>query len=75
MNKRKTALAIPDKDRKQLEAITRSRTESASRVQRAKILLMYAKGEKIINITRQLSTTRPLVYRAIDKALAFGAVS
>lgn len=74
MNKRKAALAIPDKDREQLEAIARSRIESASRVQRAKILLMYAKGEKIINITRQLSTTRPLVYRAIDKALAFGAL-
>jgi transposase len=69
----KPKLTMTDKDYKQLETITRSRTESASRVQRAKILLMYSRGEKITAITRQLNTTRPLVYRAIDKALSFGA--
>lgn len=70
----KPKLAISDKDHKKLETIARSRTESASRVQRATILLMYSKGEKITTITRELNTTRPLVYRAIDKALAFGAL-
>jgi len=70
----KSKLIIPGKDYKQLETIARSRTESASRVHRAKILLMYSKDEKITSITRQLNTTRPLVYRAIDKALAYGAL-
>lgn len=74
MKTHKAKLVIPDKDHKQLDAIARSRTESASRVQRAKFLLMYARGEKITDIARQLNTTRPLVYRAIDKALAFGAL-
>lgn len=70
----KPKLSITGKDYKQLKIIARSRTESASRVQRSKILLMYSKGEKISAITRQLNTTRPLIYRAIDKALAFGAL-
>jgi transposase len=74
MKNRKVEIKISDKDRKQLELISRSRTESASRVHRAKILLMYTRGDKITDIARQLNTTRPLIYRVIDKALAFGAL-
>ena len=74
MKARKAALAIPEKDRKELEKISQSRTAPANRIQRAKILLLYEMGEKITNITRQLNVSRPLVYRAIDKALAFGAL-
>ncbi|MBC8551147.1 MAG: IS630 family transposase [Candidatus Brocadiales bacterium] len=72
--KRKAKLIIPEKDKKQLETISRSRTESASKIQRAKILLLYASGEKVTQITKQVDATRPLVYRAIDKALEFGAL-
>lgn len=74
MKTSKPKLTIPEKDQKQLETIACSRTEPASKVQRAKILNMYARGEKITQITQQLNTTRPLVYRAIDKALEFGAL-
>lgn len=74
MRTRKSKLVVSDKDRERLEEIARSRSESASRVQRAKILLMYIENKKIVDITRQLNTTRPLVYRAIDKAIAFGAL-
>ena len=74
MRQRKAPLAISDKDLKELEILSRSRTEPANRIQRATILLKYAMGEKITAITRQLNTTRPLVYRTIDKALAFGAL-
>jgi len=35
---------------------------------------MYTRGDKITDIARQLNTTRPLIYRVIDKALAFGAL-
>jgi transposase len=72
MRQPKTQLLIPEMDQKQLETIAASRTEPVSRVLRAKILLRYSKGEKITDITRSLNTTRPLVYRAIDKALEFG---
>lgn len=72
--KRKAKLTISEKDKKQLETISRSRTESASKIQRAQILLLYESGEKITQITKQVNATRPLVYRAIDKALEFGAL-
>lgn len=74
MKHRKAKLTIPEKDQKKLETIARSRTEAASKILRAKILLMYARGEKITLITQQVNATRPLVYRAIDKALDFGAL-
>lgn len=75
MSYHKSKLAITDNDLKELERICRSRTEPASRVQRAMILLMFARGISISAITQQIGATRPLVYRAIDKALAFGALS
>ncbi len=75
MHNQKPNLVLADNERQELLAISRSRTESASRVQRATILLLYASGTGIMAITRQLATTRPLVYRAIDKALAFGALA
>ena len=75
MRNNKPDLVLAESDRQELDKISRSRTESASRVQRATILLMYASGSNITTITRQLKTTRPLVYRAIDKALAFGPLS
>ena len=74
MRQRKAPLVISGKDLKELEVLSRSRTEPANRIQRATILLKYAMGEKITSIARQLNTTRPLVYRTIDKALAFGAL-
>jgi hypothetical protein len=43
----KPKLIISEKDQKQLEIIARSRMEPAGKIQRAKILLMYARGEKI----------------------------
>ena len=61
MRQRKAPLAISDKDLKELEILSRSRTEPANRIQRATILLKYAMGEKITSIARQLNTTRHLV--------------
>lgn len=75
MRNRKPDLILAENDRQELDKISRSRTESASRVLRATILLMYASGNSITAITKQLGTTRPLVYRAIDKALAFGPLA
>jgi len=72
MSNRRANFKISDKDLTILKAIARSRTEPASCVQRAKILLLYNSGERITNIMHQLDTTRPLIYRVIDKALAFG---
>lgn len=75
MRNPKPDLVLADNDRQALERISRSRNESASRIQRATILLMYVSGTSITKITKQLGTTRPLVYRAINKALAFGPLA
>ena len=74
MGNRRANFKISDKDLTTLKSIARSRTEPASCVQRAKILLLYNSGERITNIMHQLGTTRPLIYRVIDKALAFGTL-
>jgi transposase len=74
MKKHTAELIISDQDNDKLDLISRSRTGPASRVQRAKILLMYSKGTAISDIARKLNTSRPLIYRVINKALAFGAL-
>ena len=58
-----------------LEQITKSRTESTGRVQRAKMILGYSKGVTVSAVARQLSTNRPRVERCIDKALQLGAIT
>ncbi len=53
-------------------SLSKSRTEPASRVERAKILLSYFDGDSISSIARSLKTNRPKVERCIGKALQFG---
>lgn len=65
------ALEVKDK----LEQISKSRTESASRIERANMILEYSKGVTVSAIARQLSTNRPKVDRCIDKALQLGALT
>jgi transposase len=71
---RRPPLSLADEMRAQLTTISRSRTESAARVRRAQILLAYSDGKRITDIAREMATTRPLVERVIDKALAFDAL-
>lgn len=72
---RRPALHLSDEVRDELAAITRSRTESSSRVQRAQMLLAYASGETVSAIARRYATNRPKVERCLDKALQFGALA
>ena len=59
----------------QLEQISKSRTEKANRVERAKMILKYSYNESISSIARQLSTNRPKIERCIDKALQLGPLA
>ncbi|MBT4637721.1 MAG: IS630 family transposase [Deltaproteobacteria bacterium] len=61
--------------KEQLKRISKSRSEKASRVERAKMLLNYCEGVSVNSIARQLSTNRPKVDRCIDKALQIGAIA
>jgi transposase len=56
-----------------LAQISRSRTEPRQRVERAQMLLQYARGETVSAIARLLRTNRPRVERCLNKALQLGA--
>lgn len=71
MVKRGALNLLPEVSAK-LTTISRSRTESAGKVRRAKTLLLYSKGKRISEICRIMETNRPLIERTIDKALTFG---
>ncbi|MGH8658316.1 MAG: hypothetical protein ACREV4_07540, partial [Gammaproteobacteria bacterium] len=59
------------KMREELTRIRCSRTQPAAKVRRAQIMLDYSEGKRIAQMARELGTNRPLVERALDKALSF----
>lgn len=65
-------LYIKPEDIDKLIAITKSRTESVRRIERAKIILAYFDGDTVSGIARTLHTNRPMVERHINKALELG---
>lgn len=58
-----------------LRIISTSRSEKASRVERAKILLVYNDDPNISAIARLFNTNRPKIERCIDKALQIGVLA
>lgn len=71
---KRSALNLSPEIREELTRISQSRSEAMAMVQRAKILLHYSSGKRITDITIEIGTSRPLVERCIDKALAFGPI-
>ena len=65
-------LVLSSEVERELAAVSHSRSEPVSRVQRARMLLAYAGGESISSIARRLHTNRPKVERCVDKALQLG---
>lgn len=55
-----------------LSHIASSRTESAGRVQRARMLLEYHAGHPMVAIASEHKVMRTVVRRTLDKAVAFG---
>ena len=72
---RRARLVIEDDQRGILDRIARSRSESAQRVERARILLAYAGGQTVSAIARELGTNRPKVERCVDKGLQMGPLA
>lgn len=70
---RKAKLVLDEETRAWLQSVSVSYTVATAHVERAKILLAYAKGASISAIARELGTNRPKVERTIDRALHFGA--
>jgi len=71
---RRPALVLDERASNQLQKTAKSRKESAARVMRAKILLMFHKRQRVTDIAKELGTNRPRVDRCINKALACGAL-
>jgi len=69
---KRARLHMSAEERKQLENLTRSRSESTGKVGRAKALLAYADGTKISAICQAFGLTRRIVEYTIDKALNLG---
>jgi transposase len=68
-------ISIGDEELARLEAIARSRTEPACRVERARILLAYRAGRSAYAVSEAISVTHQTVLRCLDRAVRFGAMA
>ena len=65
-------VVMTDEDVGRLVTISRSRTEPASRVQRAQMLLAYRENPSFFAIGRRVGVHHQTVQRCIERALAYG---
>ena len=65
-------LAMTDEEIERLVAGSRSRTEAASRVERAQILLAYRKNPSFFAVGKKLGVHHQTVQRCVERAVAYG---
>src|SRR5580692_4358788 len=68
-------LAIGEEDLAALGAIARSRSEPASRVERARMLLAYREDPSFFKVGRVVRVHHQTVQRCVERALAYGAMA
>src|SRR5580658_4337835 len=68
-------LSIGDEDVARLVTITRSRTEPASRVERARMLLAYREYPSFFAVAHALGVHHQTVQRCVERALAYGPMA
>src|SRR6266568_3293262 len=68
-------LAMTDEEIGRLTAISRSRTEAASRVERAQMLLAYRENPSFFAVGKRLATHHQTVQRCVERALAYGPLA
>src|SRR3981189_3460414 len=68
-------LSIADEDLAKLVSITRSRTEPASRVERAGVLLAYREDPSFFAVGQALGMHHQTVQRCVERALAYGPMA
>ena len=73
--RRAIELAIGEEDVAALGAIARSRTESASRVDRARMLLAYREDGSFFAVGRALGAHHQTVQRCVERALVYGPMA
>src|SRR5712692_212270 len=68
-------LSIGAEDLARLVSITRSRTEPASRVERARVLLAYREDPSFFAVGHALGVHHQTVRRCVERALAYGPMA
>src|ERR1700726_43422 len=68
-------LSIGDEDVARLVTITRSRTEPASRVERARMLLAYREDPSFFAVAHALGVHHQTVQRCVERALSYGTMA
>ncbi|MCC5917926.1 MAG: IS630 family transposase [Cryomorphaceae bacterium] len=73
--KKRGPIQCSKEDYELLMKISRSQTESARRVRRAKIFIKYIENKPVGQIGGEVGISKEAVYKTIDKALAFGPIA
>src|ERR1700758_2367675 len=68
-------LAMSNHDVAELTTVSRSRTEPASRVERARMLLAYRETPSFYAAARRVGAHHQTVQRCVERALAYGALA
>ena len=68
-------LALSEEDVGKLNAVARSRTEPASRVERARMLLAYREDPSFYAVGRAVGVHHQTVQRCVERAMAYGAIA
>jgi transposase len=70
--RRAVDLAMTDEEIAQLTSVSHSRTERASRVERARMLLAYRETPSFLAVAQRLAAHHQTVQRCVERALAYG---
>ena len=73
--RRAIALALEDADVERLRSISQSRTEPASRVERARVLLSYRQDPSFFAVGRLLGLHHQTVQRCVERAVVEGPMA
>src|SRR3954454_5191503 len=73
--RRAIELSVGEEDLARLTSIARSRTEAASRVERARMLLAYREDPSFFAVGRTLGVHHQTVQRCVERALAYGPLA
>jgi transposase len=68
-------LKITSQEKRRLIEISKSRTESASKIQRSKFILMFLDRNSRKNIAEHFNVAQTTVQKCINKAKAFGVIT
>src|SRR3977135_1632501 len=73
--RRVVELAMTDEEMERLAALSRSRTEPASRVSRAQMLLAYRENPSFCAVGQRVGVHHQTVQRCVERALAYGPLA